>query len=203
MTFAVTSGRRRTSPGASPDRPLASESDIDSTLWQDPPADSLTAESEGDSAAGATAGIADNLADGPLGRAESKSDSPAKVGSGDPAEADEVRLDLRERAGIRTLDLPSASTAERRALVDLVIYAYDRTASAGIRARLTEGLAAVGVAVLTPDGEPFDPTRHEAGGIEPTADTQRNGLVAETELAGFVDRGAVIRDPVVVVYRMR
>ena len=93
--------------------------------------------------------------------------------------------------------------SERRALVDLVIYAYDRTTSAGIRARLAEGLGAVGVAVLNPDGEPFDPTRHEAGGTEPTADPERNGLVAETELAGFVDRGAVIRDPVVVVYRMR
>jgi hypothetical protein len=134
--------------------------------------------------------------------AESEGDSAAKVGLRHLAETDEVKPDLRERAEHEAPHLQPASASERRALVDLVIYAYDRTTSAGIRARLAEGLGAVGVAVLNPDGEPFDPRRHEAGGTEPTTDPERNGLVAETELAGFVDRGAVIRDPVVVVYRM-
>lgn len=107
-----------------------------------------------------------------------------------------------ETPGESESDSPGSPAGERRALIDLVIYAYDRTMSAGIRARLAEGLEAVGVAVLNPDGEAFDPGRHEAGGTEATVDPARHGLVAETELAGFIDRGVVIRDPVVVVYRL-
>ncbi len=93
--------------------------------------------------------------------------------------------------------------AERRALIDLVIYAYDRAPGAGVRSRLAEGLAAVGVAAIRPDGERFDPGRHEAGGVEPTDDTARHGTVAETELVGFEDRSRVIRVPIVIVYRHR
>jgi hypothetical protein len=97
---------------------------------------------------------------------------------------------------------PAALDDERRALRDLVVYAYDRTTSAGVRARLAEGLRTVGVEVVAPDGEPFDPARHEAGGTEPTTDPDRHGTVAETEVVGLVDRGLVVRDPVVVVYRL-
>lgn len=55
--------------------------------------------------------------------------------------------------------------------------------------------------VLRPDGELYDPNVHEVGGIEATDDGARVGTVAETEVAGFADRGTVIREPVVVVYR--
>jgi molecular chaperone GrpE len=93
--------------------------------------------------------------------------------------------------------------SERRQLIDLLIYAWDRARSPGVWQRLTEGLAAVGVQVLRPDGELFDPNVHEAGGIEQTDDEARVDTVAETEVAGFADRGTVIREPVVVVYRHR
>lgn len=92
---------------------------------------------------------------------------------------------------------------DRRSLIDLVIYAYDRTTSTGIRARLAEGLAAVGVTAVQPDGEPFDPGRHEAGGTEPTDDPALHDRIAETERPGFVDGEHVIREPIVVVYRRR
>lgn len=91
--------------------------------------------------------------------------------------------------------------SERRQLIDLLIYAWDRAYSPGVWERLTEGLAAVGVQVLRPDGELFDPNVHEVGGIEQTDDEARVDTVAETEVAGFADRGTVIREPVVVVYR--
>lgn len=91
--------------------------------------------------------------------------------------------------------------AERRQLIDLLIYAWDRAKSPGVWERLTEGLGAVGVSILRPDGESFDPARHEVGGVEPTEDDDLVDRIAETELVGFADRGQVIREPVVVVYR--
>jgi hypothetical protein len=96
---------------------------------------------------------------------------------------------------------PSASAGDRRALLDLLIYAWDRAKSPGVQERLTAGLEPMGITVLRPDGEPFDPTRHEAGGVEPTTDDALVGTIAETELVGFADRGIVVREPVVVVYR--
>ncbi|MTD15870.1 nucleotide exchange factor GrpE [Nakamurella sp. YIM 132087] len=94
------------------------------------------------------------------------------------------------------------AAAERRVLIDLLIYAWDRAKSPGVWERLSAGLESVGVQVIRPDGEKFDPAHHEAGGIERTDDPARHDVVAETELAGFVDRGTVIREPVVVVYRL-
>lgn len=91
--------------------------------------------------------------------------------------------------------------SERRQLIELLIYAWDRARSPGVWERLTEGLASVGVSVERPDGQRFDPTRHEVGGVEVTDDDSKVDLIAETELAGFTDRGVVLRDPVVVVYR--
>ncbi|MGI8415686.1 MAG: nucleotide exchange factor GrpE [Nakamurella sp.] len=98
-------------------------------------------------------------------------------------------------------DAPAERDPERRQLIELLMYAWDRARSRGVWERLTEGLAAVGVTVLRPDGEPFDPNAHEVGGVEPTDDDALIDTVAETEVAGFADRGTVIREPVVVVYR--
>lgn len=92
---------------------------------------------------------------------------------------------------------------DRRALVALCLYAYDRAHSAAVAERIERGLADVGVTALRPDGERFDPRVHEAGGTRPTDDTELDGTVAETELAGFADRGTVLRAPVVTVYRRR
>jgi molecular chaperone GrpE len=90
--------------------------------------------------------------------------------------------------------------AERRALIGMCLYALDRARSAGVVARLEEGLAEVGVRAVRPDGERFDPAVHEAGGTAPTDDPALVGLIAETEVAGFTDRGRSLRAPIVIVY---
>ena len=99
---------------------------------------------------------------------------------------------------------PAPATVEdsdRRALLDLLIYAWDRAKSPGVWERLAAGLEPLGITVLRPDGELFDPTVHEAGGVEPTDDDALVGTIAETELVGFADRGRLVREPIVVVYR--
>jgi molecular chaperone GrpE (heat shock protein) len=90
--------------------------------------------------------------------------------------------------------------AERRALIGMCLYALDRARSAGVAARLEEGLAEVGVRAVRPDGERFDPAVHEAGGTAPTDDPALVGLIAETEVPGFTDRGQSLRAPIVIVY---
>jgi hypothetical protein len=90
--------------------------------------------------------------------------------------------------------------AERKSLVQLCLYALDRARSAGVVERLEEGLAGVGVDAIRPDGVRFDPAHHEAGGTVATTDEALDGVVAETEVVGFSDRGDVLRVPVVTVY---
>lgn len=90
--------------------------------------------------------------------------------------------------------------AERRSLVALCLYAHDRARSSGVAERIEEGLAAVGVLALRPDGDRFDPALHEAGGTVGTEDEALEGTVAETEVVGFSDRGQVLRAPIVTVY---
>jgi molecular chaperone GrpE len=90
--------------------------------------------------------------------------------------------------------------AERRSLVQLCLYALDRAKSPGVVERLEEGLAGVGVAAVRPDGVRFDPAYHEAGGTVATTDENLDGVVAETEVVGFTDRGDVLRVPIVTVY---
>jgi molecular chaperone GrpE len=89
---------------------------------------------------------------------------------------------------------------ERRALIELCLYARDRLTGAAAE-RIDAGLADIGVDPLRPDGQPFDPGKHEAAASVPTDDPSRHGLVAETEVPGYADRGAVVRPPVVTVYR--
>jgi len=98
---------------------------------------------------------------------------------------------------------PDRALTERRALIQLCLYAMDRARSGGVVERLEHGLAEVGVRALRPDGERFDPAHHEAGGAVPTDDTTLDGIVAETEVVGFADRDVVLRAPVVTVYTSR
>jgi molecular chaperone GrpE len=91
--------------------------------------------------------------------------------------------------------------AERRALVELCLYALDRARSSGVAERIEQGLHAAGVSAVRPNGQRFDPAAHEAGGTVPTPDAALDGLVAETEVVGFADRGRVLRAPVVIVYQ--
>jgi molecular chaperone GrpE len=97
-------------------------------------------------------------------------------------------------------DLVDQALAERKSLVALCLYALDRARSSGVAERIEEGLASVGVLALRPDGQRFDPTYHEAGGTVATEDDALDGVVAETEVVGFSDRGQMLRAPIVTVY---
>jgi len=90
--------------------------------------------------------------------------------------------------------------ADRQALIQMCLYALDRARSGGVVERLEEGLAAIGVQALRPDGERFDPAHHEAGGAVPTEDPALDGIVAETEVTGFADHDRLLRAPIVTVY---
>jgi hypothetical protein len=109
-------------------------------------------------------------------------------------EADSFEVGMTEQ-------LLQQALAERTALVRLCLYALDRARSPGVVERLEEGLAGIGVAALRPDGDLFDPTYHEAGGTVATCDVTMDGVVAETEVVGFADRGRLLRAPVVMVYQ--
>ncbi|MEU7788689.1 nucleotide exchange factor GrpE [Amycolatopsis sp. NPDC049159] len=90
--------------------------------------------------------------------------------------------------------------ADRQALIQMCLYALDRARSGGVVERLEEGLAAIGVQALRPDGERFDPACHEAGGAVATEDPALEGIVAETEVTGFADHDRLLRAPIVTVY---
>lgn len=92
---------------------------------------------------------------------------------------------------------------ERATLIQLCLYALDRARSGGVVERLEAGLAGVGVSAMRPDGQPFDPAVHEAGGTLSTADSSLDGVVAETEVVGFSDGGTLLRAPIVTVYTLR
>lgn len=100
-------------------------------------------------------------------------------------------------------ELLDQALAERKSLVQLCLYALDRARSSGVAERIEEGLAAVGVSALRPDGARFDPADHEAGGTVITDDGSLDGTVAETEVVGFSDRGQLLRAPIVTVYMAR
>lgn len=93
--------------------------------------------------------------------------------------------------------------ADRQALIQLCLYALDRARSGGVVERIEQGLAVIGVVALRPDGQRFDPAVHEAGGAVETDDPALDGLVAETEVVGFVDHERLLRVPVVMVYKKR
>lgn len=93
--------------------------------------------------------------------------------------------------------------ADRASLIRLCMYAMDRARSAGVVERLSEGLDAIGVSALRPDGVRFDPVYHEAGGTVGTDDPDLDGLIAETEVLGFADRDRILRRPIVTVHQLR
>ena len=92
--------------------------------------------------------------------------------------------------------------SERARLVQLCVYALDRTCSSGVAERLAEGLDEVGVVALRPDSGAFDPSAHEAGAVVETDDPSLDGLIAGTEVVGFADGERIVRVPVVAVYRL-
>ena len=119
--------------------------------------------------------------------------------AGSTSEPDVHPVSVTDAAGP---DLEQA-LAERQSLIQLCLYALDRARSSGVVERLEQGLAAVGVRALRPDGDRFDPALHEAGGALPTDDAALDGMVAETEVVGFADRERLLRAPIVTVYTKR
>lgn len=124
------------------------------------------------------------------------------VRAGDSEPETELVDDFRIEPALVSIapELYDEAVDERRSLVALCLYAHDRARSSGVAERIEEGLAAVGVVAVRPDGAKFDPTVHEAGGTMDTGDDALDGTVAETEVVGFSDRGQVLRPPIVTVY---
>ena len=119
-------------------------------------------------------------------------EEPVDDGSGGWVAYAEVEPHLAELARLQQ---------ERTALIELCLYARDRVGSPAAAERVDAGLAALGITPLRPDGLPFDPSLHEAAATVPTEDPMLHGTVAETEVPGYADRGALVRPPVVSVYR--
>jgi len=99
-------------------------------------------------------------------------------------------------------DASARLDADRTALVRACIYVRDRVTSRALADRLATALHDVGVVVVEPVGERFDPSRHEAGGATPAPDPAQVGTIAGVEVPGYSDRGGrVLRAPVVTVYQ--
>ncbi len=120
----------------------------------------------------------------PGGAASSSGPVPG-AGGGDPGQA--RRLEQAE--------------AERSSLVQTCVYVRDRATSKAIADALGRALQDVGVATVAPVGVRFDPAHHEAGGATPARDPAQAGTIAAVEVPGYLDRGVVLRAPVVTVYR--
>lgn len=70
---------------------------------------------------------------------------------------------------------------------------------APIRASLVQALETAGLEVLDPDGEPFDPNRHEAVLHEPAEDGDDGQVVAGVLRRGYAWEGRVLRPAMVRV----
>ncbi|WP_018352780.1 nucleotide exchange factor GrpE [Longispora albida] len=95
----------------------------------------------------------------------------------------------------------AALESDRDTLIKTAVYVRDRASSKAIADRLGWALSEVGVATITPVGARFDPAQHEAGGSAPSPTPEQAGTIAAVEVAGYTDRGTVLRAPVVTVYR--
>jgi hypothetical protein len=97
----------------------------------------------------------------------------------------------------------SAADPDRASLVDTCIYLRDRVTSMALTNRLDLALEQVGVSLVDPTGQRFDPSHHEAGGALATADDRLVGTIAAVEAPGYADHGVLLRPPVVTVYQRR
>jgi GrpE protein len=99
--------------------------------------------------------------------------------------------------------LDCAAEPDRASLVNTCIYLRDRVTSTALASRLDQALEQVGVSLVDPTGQRFDPSHHEAGGALATADDALVGTIAAVEAPGYADRGVLLRAPVVTVYQRR
>jgi hypothetical protein len=105
-------------------------------------------------------------------------------------------------APVAVTDSPNGhADGERSTLVQNCIYVRDRVTSKALADRLGWALREVGVTTVAPTGQHFDPAHHEAGGSAATSDPSKVGTIAAVEVPGYLDRGVVLRAPVVTVYR--
>jgi molecular chaperone GrpE (heat shock protein) len=91
---------------------------------------------------------------------------------------------------------------ERLALIRACITVIDQVDSVMLREHLEDALSDVGVEPYEPDGERFDPERHDAVGRQPTDDPELDGLVATTQRPGYRDGALDVRMPEVIVWRL-
>lgn len=97
---------------------------------------------------------------------------------------------------------PLDGDRDRDLLVDACIAAFDATESRSTRQQLLHALSQAGVDLVdVPPNARFDPDEHRAADTRMTDRRSFDGLVAETERAGFVDRGRRVRWPEVIVYK--
>lgn len=67
--------------------------------------------------------------------------------------------------------------------------------------QMLEGFQASGLTRFDPVGQAFDPELHEALGVLPAENAEQDGLVLQTELAGYVLDGELLRAARVLVGR--
>lgn len=94
-----------------------------------------------------------------------------------------------------------AVSRDRAVLVDVCIWLRNRLKSEALIEGLDAALDEAGVRMVQVEGADFDPGRHEAGSVTPTADPGLDGTIFCTESPGWMDRGKLVRPPVVAVYR--
>ena len=91
---------------------------------------------------------------------------------------------------------------ERALLAELCVDLHDRVPSEGLRDKVRMGLERVGIEIVAPDGQSFDPEAHEALGAVDTPENDLAGRIASTQRSGYRDRGRLVREPAVLVYEL-
>lgn len=94
---------------------------------------------------------------------------------------------------------PSTIEAERETLVAACIEACDISAGHPAGERIERALAEIGVVAERPVNVRFDPARHRAVDRMPTREPALDGVVAQTERAGWRDKDRLLRRPEVIV----
>jgi hypothetical protein len=93
------------------------------------------------------------------------------------------------------------ASADRTVLVDACIWMRDRATSPALAQHLDGAFNRVGVSQVDATGQRFDPSVHEAGSVIAAGSPAEDGIIARTETPGYIDRGRLLRHPIVTVYR--
>ncbi|SDD02554.1 nucleotide exchange factor GrpE [Glycomyces harbinensis] len=93
------------------------------------------------------------------------------------------------------------NSADRTVLVEACIWMRDRATSPALAQHLDGAFTKVGVAQVDATGQRFDPAVHEAGSVIAASTPAEDGIIARTETPGYIDRGRLLRHPIVTVFR--